>query len=101
MLPAWKVSIPLLSVIHQRLSNIARFVWRDDGPQPDQRAIVIPAGDVLILGVSTRNGMDLAIETKVLPIYITEDVGMEEAVVERGVEDDLLILCPTLHLNSV
>src|SRR6266700_2022594 len=101
MLPARHVSSALLRIVQQRLRDVARLRWSQDGPQWHQGAVEVPPRTILVLPMTTRDGVDASVKAKVLPIDVVEEVGMEERVIERCIEDPLLIIGPALHLNAV
>src|SRR5205807_8707067 len=54
-----------------------------------------------ILNMTAGDRMYLPIEAYILPIGITEDVGMDERVIERCVKGRHLIRGSTLYLNAI
>ena len=84
----------LLGVVHERLDHVADGMGLEQGLELDLAAVDVPLGEVGVL-VTAVVGVHPAVAARVLAVHVGDDVGEEERVVERGVEDVLLGLrCP-------
>ncbi len=76
----------LLGVVDQRLGHVAGLPRKHHALQRRHPAIGVPVGVVGVLRVPGRNGVNVAVEPDVAAVDIVESVGVQQRMVERGVE---------------
>ncbi len=82
----------LCVVIHEGLGAVAGLLGCDQSFQLRLRAVDVPARVGAVLGLlPSGHRVDLLVEAPVLPVAVAEQVRVQQRVVERGVEDLLLV----------
>ena len=100
MRPAIPRAAVLVRLVEQRLCDVGTELRIEPCQKLELRAIDVPAGEIRILRALRRSDrMHGAVHAEIAAVDIAEEIGFEQHVIERGVEDRTLIFAAAFDLD--
>ncbi len=98
--PAVEVAC-LEALVEDGLRDVGGLARGEQRQQLDLAAVDVPAGEVRVLDVPGLGAVDDAVHAGIAAVGVAEDAGVQEGVVERGVEDAALRVRPAADGDPV
>ncbi len=102
--PAVPHAAILVGLVEQRLGDVRADLRLQQGHQLQLRAVHVPTGIVGVLRLlALGQGVNVAVDATVAPVAITEQIGGQQGVVQRGVEHGAFVrgAATDLHLPQL